>query len=188
MAMKILLTLLGFSFATGFLPAADPPRDASPERREKKKKEFPPPRWFFLGEDKDVEDRFNEVDAVVMLCVYDVEAKDSTPTHSWITFHSTAIRVFRGDLKTGDRIQVRFFAEVGQKDFSKERAATVGSLKLGFLRKAKAGEGNDAKPSKVVNLSFDCEWLELTDYSTYLESLLLQLQKKNSARVRKREK
>lgn len=113
------------------------------------------PRWGLLGDDSALRETIREAGQVLFICVYETTLDNVKPPFAEVILRATVVGSVKGTHTLGDKITLRFHTdslpldEAGRNKFIETAAAkNLGSLKMAFLRGAKADD-------------YQCEWLDL---------------------------
>jgi hypothetical protein len=127
------------------------------------------PRWGFLGDDDSLKSTFTDAKRVVLVCVYDTELRDIKPPFAEVVYLATVIESQKGELETGDKIQIGFKTDSLPLDEAERlkfvenaNKASKGALKFAFLHGAEGG------------VQF-CEFLDVPNYTKEMHEFLKKL-------------
>ena len=126
-------------------------------------------RWGFLGDDDALRKTIREAEQVLLVCVYQISLDHVKPPFAQVVFRATVVQTVKGTHRMGDRISIRFMAEVPRDETERAKfnedatAKNLGSLKMAFLQGAKADE-------------YGCEWLDAPAF----DPAMLEFATKNS--------
>jgi len=135
-----------------------------------------PPRWGFLGEDKDLTFSFNNALCVALVVIFDTELRNIRPPIAEVVLHATVVDIHKGNLKIGDKIKISLYtdtldgnAETQRKFIEDANSRNKGALKFAFLHEVKEGD-------------FTCEWLDLPGYTSDMQEFLRKIARRPAAK------